>query len=525
MNPPPCKTLAALAGALLAAATAQAQLIDRTQAPNAANEGLAKSLTQEIGAGRGDILTPGSSAYIIARDPFRSIRRGRQIFQRKFTLAQGLGPRAGDGMGNAGTNIAIGAGLADSCAACHGRPRGSGGAGGDVATRPDSRDAMHLFGLGIKEMLGDEMTAELRTARDQATALAQSSGQNVTRSLLAKGVSFGKISARPNGTFDTSLIEGVDVDLRVKPFFAHGGQFSIRAFAAGAFQDEMGLQAVDADLAAAQAGGSVTTPSGLVLNGATDPIQAPLVLAGTDPDGDGVTDEIPAAVLDHMEFYLLNYFKPATYQRTSKTERGRTLLRTVGCTQCHVQKLTVEHDRRVADIATVYDPTRGIFNRLFGTATALIGPITDNPALPTLKPALGGRFIADNFFSDLKRHDLGAAFHERNYDGTLRTHFLTSALWGVGTTAPYGHDGRSINLQEVILRHGGEAATATQRYARLSDEDQSAIRAFLESLVIFPPDDTASNLDPGNPADPLFPQKGHGAFKLGVLFNDPTDPE
>src|SRR5262245_18396318 len=151
-----------LAALLCSGSTLVAQLIDRTQAPNTYNEGIAKSLAEQIGAGRGDIFTPGSSAYIIARDPFRSIRRGRQLFQRKFTLDQGLGPRAGDGRGPVNTNLAIGAGLADSCAACHGRPRGSAGFGGDVATRPDSRDAPHLFGLGLKEMLADEITADLR---------------------------------------------------------------------------------------------------------------------------------------------------------------------------------------------------------------------------------------------------------------------------------------------------------------------------------------------------------------------------
>jgi hypothetical protein len=48
---------------------------------------------------------------------------------------------------------------------------------------------------------------------------------------------------------------------------------------------------------------------------------------------------------------------------------------------------------------------------------------------------------------------------------------------------------------------------------------------FLDSLVLFPPDDTASNLDPGNPTTTNFPQFGHGSIKLTVLFNDPTDLE
>ena len=78
------RTAAAAALLSLAAASSSAQLIDRTQAPNIANEGIAKSLEQ-IGAGRGDWTTPDSSSFIIARDPFRAIRRGRQLFQRKFT--------------------------------------------------------------------------------------------------------------------------------------------------------------------------------------------------------------------------------------------------------------------------------------------------------------------------------------------------------------------------------------------------------------------------------------------------------
>ncbi len=59
----------------LAANPVLSQSIDRTQNPNIANAGIAKSLTQEIGAGRGDLQTLDSSAFIIALDPFRAIRR------------------------------------------------------------------------------------------------------------------------------------------------------------------------------------------------------------------------------------------------------------------------------------------------------------------------------------------------------------------------------------------------------------------------------------------------------------------
>jgi Di-haem oxidoreductase, putative peroxidase len=108
---------------------------------------------------------------------------------------------------------------------------------------------------------------------------------------------------------------------------------------------------------------------------------------------------------------------------------------------------------------------------------------------------------------------------------SVRTEFLTTPLWGVGTTAPYGHDGRSITLTDVILRHGGEARITRNVFAALPPSRRRDLLEFLNSLVIFPPDDTASNLDPGNRNAAGFPQFGHGSIKLTVLFNDPTDPE
>ena len=41
--------------------------------------------------GQGDSNTPGSSTYLIRRDPARAIRRGRQLFQRKFSIVRRFG--------------------------------------------------------------------------------------------------------------------------------------------------------------------------------------------------------------------------------------------------------------------------------------------------------------------------------------------------------------------------------------------------------------------------------------------------
>src|SRR5436190_7252551 len=188
-------------GVTVSAGAAEAQLRDITQiSPTVPGGAINKSYAQEIGAGRGDLFTPYSSLFIIHRDPFRAIRRGRQIFQRKFTRDQGQGPKNGDGHGDINAIGGIGAGLSDSCASCHGRPRGSAGAGGDVATRPDSRDAPHLFGLGLKEMLADEITADLRARRDSAIAQARAAGASVTAPLSSKGIQYGSITAKADGT-------------------------------------------------------------------------------------------------------------------------------------------------------------------------------------------------------------------------------------------------------------------------------------------------------------------------------------
>jgi hypothetical protein len=511
--------LVCLTSVLCVGVAARAQMIDNTQATNTSHAGINKSLLEEIGPGRGNVNMPGSSMCLINHDPFRSIRRGRQLFQRKFMHSEGQGPVDSDGVGDINTNLALGAGLADSCALCHGRPRGSAGVGGNVVTRPDSRDAPHLFGLGLREMLGDEITADLRDIRSTAVARAQQLHRPVTLKLASKGINYGSITGHPDGSVDTSKVSGVDPDLRVKPFFAEGSEFSIRRFIVGALHNEMGLSASsDPELLAASSGGRAVTPSGMVLDGSQDRISPP---PAPDPQNG---NEVDPAVADYMEFYLLNYFKPAHGKQDNTTAWGRFVFNKIGCASCHVANLTINHDRRVADVETVYDPDRGGFNGLFATAIPLF-VTQDDGSGQTLKLPAGKPFLVRDIFTDFKRHDVGPMFYERNWDGTLQTMFMTRPLWGVGSTTPFGHDGRSMTLDDVIRRHGGEAQKSRNAYVALPGWQSDAVQAFLNSLVLFPPDDTASSLDPPDPTKPNFPQFGHGSIKLSVLFNDPSDPE
>jgi CxxC motif-containing protein (DUF1111 family) len=77
--------------------------------------------------------------------------------------------------------------------------------------------------------------------------------------------------------------------------------------------------------------------------------------------------------------------------------------------------------------------------------------------------------------------------------GTGAATFMTENLWGVGSTAPYLHDGRATTLAEAILEHGGEAQAsaiffrAALEANRSSPSDTRApdLLAALENLVLF----------------------------------------
>src|SRR5262249_56142978 len=133
---------------------------------------------------------------------------------------------------------------------------------------------------------------------------------------------------------------------------------------------EGGVRPVGRARRTAGAGGTAATPAGMVLDGTRDAIERPATADPTaDPDDDGVMDEVPESLVDFMEFYLLNYFRAAEYKQTRQTARGRRVFARLGCDGCHVPDLEIEHDRRVADVDTRYDPMRGGFNTPFATPT------------------------------------------------------------------------------------------------------------------------------------------------------------
>jgi len=61
---------------------------------------------------------------------------------------------------------------------------------------------------------------------------------------------------------------------------------------------------------------------------------------------------------------------------------------------------------------------------------------------------------------------------------------MTSELWGVASTAPYGHRGDMTTLAEAIAAHGGDASESSDEWNNLDDDKQLDVIAFLKTLII-----------------------------------------
>tara|TARA_B100000700_G_C15061944_1_gene866483 strand:- start:8334 stop:8666 length:333 start_codon:yes stop_codon:yes gene_type:complete len=93
-------------------------------------------------------------------------------------------------------------------------------------------------------------------------------------------------------------------------------------------------------------------------------------------------------------------------------------------------------------------------------------------------------------YTDLLLHDMGSELADNYPEGEANgREWRTTPLWGLGLIKDtiggipyYLHDGRTSDLREVIRFHGGEADASRKNFMNLSEESQSQIIKFLESL-------------------------------------------
>ena len=425
------------------------------------------------------------------------LSHGETLFEARFNILDGQGRPASTGTGaprvpDQPAFIRTSAPESNSCAGCHNQPL-IGGAGDIVANvfvlaqaldpvtfsvSPEfsnERNTLGMFGAGPIEMLAREMSFDLGAIREQAIAQAQSSGNSVTLRLITKGVSFGDITAHPDGKIDPTAIEGVDWDLIVKPFHQKGAVVSIREFTNNAMNHHHGMQSVER------------------------------FGAGTDPDQDGVVDELTVGDITATTIYQA--LLPTPTQVTSRStvvrnavRRGRRTFSNIGCADCHLPSLRLE-DR----FFTEPNPFNPSGNLAPEDVTRILSfDMTKDGPGPRIRRDGHGAIV--EAFTDLKRHnlcdeELSFFCNEQLPQGTLAgfadpdeftipvqprptEQFLTRKLWDVGNSDPYGHRGDLTTLTEAIYWHGGDARESRDNFMAISQQERDEIIEFLKSLQV-----------------------------------------
>jgi hypothetical protein len=436
---------------------------------------------------------------------------------------------------------------AGGCFECHEQPfeDGAGTAALNVHRDPFrtgligqfiQRNTPHVFAPGAIQRLAEEMTDDLTADQQRLVDEVCRFGGTRATQLDAKGINYGTLAAtRVAGrtpcqvTYNTDGVRGVDfqpsvdnpaapVALIVRPFQWKGSTAFLRDFNRGAAHNELGMQAVE------------------------------VVGDNVDGDFDGVKNEFTIGDMTALAVYMaaqprpttlvelnaLQLLEPAlTNAQIGRIERGRQVFGEIGCTGCHVQQLTLNSPifSEPSQNAAFRDGT----NFPAGQATANVvdprNPIRfdltkDQPdnvvhSGTAIRARLGSFTQKDNagrtivqLYGDLRRHVMGPRLAEpvneiagddvtpiplnpRNRH-TPDT-FLTENLWGVGSTAPYMHDGRATTLAEAILEHAAsntdtasEARASRAAYLSRSLADKQAVIAFLDNLVLFKVEEVAA---------------------------------
>jgi len=451
------------------------------------------------------------------------IQFGERLFTASWTIADGGGrPRT---KGTGAPLVDQGAPLtfprnfnrlsgpdANSCAGCHNRPLVGGG--GDIVanvfvlgqrfdfvtfdalgdavptrgalderSRPatlqtiaNSRKTIGMFGSGFIEMLAREMTADLQAIRD-------STPPGASRRLVSKGMSFGTIGRRADGTWDAAQVTGLPApstrtaaamlppSLVVRPFHQAGNVVSLRQFTNNAFNHHHGIQSEER------------------------------FGVGVDADGDGVVNELTRADVTAVTLYQATLPVPGLVISRDPDVRkavfaGRRRFRDVGCVACHVPQLPLRAGGWIFSEPNPYNP---VGNAQPGEVAPLFVDLTSRALPPPrLRPVNGVVYVPA--YTDLRLHDITrgpddpdrepldmneAAGSPAFFAGNSR--FITRKLWGIANQHSFGHHGQYSTLREAVLAHAGEADDSRRRFESLSDSDQAAVIEFLKSLQILPP--------------------------------------
>lgn len=383
-----------------------------------------------------------------------------------------------------------------ACTTCHNLPfeDGAGQVGSNASRDPlhtgnpamfINRNTPHLFSAGALQSLAEEITTELQqAAADGRQESCDNRNRRVRVKLSSKGSYYGRMFVRCDGE-DSYQLRGIDEDLVVKPFQWKGKFASLRSFNVDASHNELGMQSVE-------------------------------LVGDTDGDFDGVTAEFGIGDQTAISIYLAAQPRPVSLmemdglglidlgaERRTEIERGEVVFADAGCARCHSPSMTIDnpvfnepslHPAYRDDVfpagqdavSVGVDPANAIsFNFTTDMPDNVVEVDGEEVGLGNFEADADGGAIV-RLYGDLRRHDMGPGLAESiDETGTGASTWITKELWGVGSTAPYLHDGRATTLTEAILAHGGDASESRDAAGELSDTDHSAMIAFLNNLVLF----------------------------------------
>jgi len=581
--------LAAIALSISAAVPAAAQLSERPGLSTDVDPlNLPKDLTGKSIKNRRiriahttDPLIAGGSMYFQMIDPWLGYQLGRNMEQRQYRLRDGIFPNVSalGGVSSDGFTPDITTQHVTSCGDCHNVPyRGNGGGTNIASHGGDGRNTPHFMGAGLMDMIGLQTRLKILGLgdlnRDGWLASNESQGVPilVSPTASAPAVNFGtfgdpdgdgKPNLNPvlvpyfvdaNGRWLPSATSLNDANVAGYNFIMRhfgwgelfgGNQAFVRVFFWGPFSNFKGIQTFDPTVNDDPDGDGLSKISNAgaqqfsIFSTVDRGVNRMMLPSGfsvslDDPDGDGSLEELTEGDADIGEWYLLNAPAPARIRPVGFSEVGRRNFETIGCATCHVPDWQIEPaDLFNADYTRRFAGDRRFFDLEVTwnqQAKRLEGKVVDlTRAEGLLRVPKRGGFLVKGVYSDFAFHDVGPAFYEKQFDGSVIKNWRTAPLWGGGSIPPFGHDGKSFTLDEVIRRHGGEAEASASAYRNGSRKLRASILAFIETLVVYQPDDLSSDINGDGVITPNFVvagvNTGEERFNPEWLFRNPLQIE
>jgi CxxC motif-containing protein (DUF1111 family) len=167
-----------------------------------------------------------------------------------------------------------------------------------------------------------------------------------------------------------------------------------------------------------------------------------------DPESDGSDVEMFAAFMRSTKAPPRDTALAATLD----AQVGSSLFNAIGCNICHVRDIN----------------------------TAPPGTVINGGEF-VVPAALGNKRIHP--FSDFLLHNVGTGDGiVQNGGQSTRNKLRTPPLWGMRSRDRLMHDGNTVNRNEAIIRHAGEATGVINNYRALSTTQQNQLITFLNSL-------------------------------------------